>query len=162
VPVHRGRTAYAALSALRTKPGRLDSPPTTSHSCSDKIAMWAFAGLEGSLLSATGVGRVPLAGLVVGGVATGVEGGWDRVGEEVRRAVAGRVRWPGGAGSGAKSWEGASGIELPDVAFTGVDFDGHKEVVRARVGDEVTIVSCQEGEHAGSAEERCITSEFNC
>lgn len=35
----RGRGYFASLGAVRTKPGRADSPPTLSKSCSDKLAL---------------------------------------------------------------------------------------------------------------------------
>lgn len=83
----RGRTAYAALGSLRTKPGRLDSKPTISHSCSDKLALWNVAGIQGGLLSSLGVDlRVGL--MVIGGVEEEL---WERVGVEVRRALGERV-----------------------------------------------------------------------
>lgn len=38
-PLLRGRGYFAELGAVRTKPGRADSPPTLSKSCSDKLAL---------------------------------------------------------------------------------------------------------------------------
>ena len=41
---------YHILGAVRTKPGRGD--PTSSLSCSDKMAKWCHVGFQGSLLAA--------------------------------------------------------------------------------------------------------------
>jgi hypothetical protein len=63
----RGRDNYALLGVLRTKPGRADSPPTRSMSCSDKIAMWSVVGIQGAL--GTNIfGAVYISNLIIGGV----------------------------------------------------------------------------------------------
>lgn len=100
--VHRGRVSYTTSSTLRTKPGRRDSPPTTSHACSDKLASWALAGVQGALLSALGLAPLFLDCLIIGGVP---EAQQEIVHVEVRRAVAGRV-----------------GVEGPRVGFCALPF----------------------------------------
>ncbi|KAF0516449.1 adenosine deaminase/editase [Gigaspora margarita] len=47
----RGRIDYGSFGVLRTKPGRVDSEPTLSMSCSDKIAQWNVVGLQSALIS---------------------------------------------------------------------------------------------------------------
>ncbi|KAL7409970.1 adenosine deaminase/editase [Mrakia frigida] len=91
----RGRDGYLNFGACRTKPGRADSPPTTSMSCSDKLASWTLLGMQGALLS-TLFEPVYVSTLVVGEIEGCVEslGGkeWEEVVQaEVSRAVGGRV-----------------------------------------------------------------------
>lgn len=63
----RGRNGYENYGAIRTKPGRPDSPPSISFSCSDKIATWTVLGLQGALLSRL-FEPVYLDHIVIGGV----------------------------------------------------------------------------------------------
>ncbi|CAE6490469.1 unnamed protein product, partial [Rhizoctonia solani] len=88
----RGRDNYNALGWLRTKPARADAPPTISHSCSDKIALWSLVGFEGALLYQL-MGPLFFSGLVIGDVLgqfsdTDV----DRVRGDCRRALVERLR----------------------------------------------------------------------
>lgn len=100
--VYRGRNSYSISSTLRTKPGRRDSPPSTSHSCSDKLARWALLGLQGALLSSLGVEPIKIALLVVGGVQAPLRA---KVGDELARAVARRV-----------------GVDPPHIGFSALPF----------------------------------------
>lgn len=134
--VHRGRVSYSSVSCLRTKPGRADSPPTTSHSCSDKLAVWSLLGLQGALLSQLGVRRIPIAFLVVGGVPEQLR---RRVKDEVRRAVGGRL----------EDWARALGMAEsdfcpPSIHFSDNVFDHAREEVARQAGcDEADVASCQ-------------------
>ena len=98
----RGRNGYEAFGAIRTKPGRADSVPSISFSCSDKIASWSVLGLQGALLGKC-FDPVYLDGIVVGGVEDPpetwpVEGDWrDNVRKEIERAVYGRLECISGA-----------------------------------------------------------------
>ncbi|KAG8948819.1 hypothetical protein FRC04_009283 [Tulasnella sp. 424] len=85
--VGRGRDDYSALGMLRTKPGRADSPPTISMSCSDKIASWTLLGFQGALLSQF-MKPVYLNALIFGEVEAGLKPG---VVKECERAFATRL-----------------------------------------------------------------------
>ncbi|KAF8528918.1 adenosine deaminase/editase [Hysterangium stoloniferum] len=63
----RGRDNYSLLGVLRTKPGRADSPPTSSMSCSDKIARWSLLGVQGALASNL-FDPVYISEVIIGGV----------------------------------------------------------------------------------------------
>ena len=89
----RGRNGYENYGAIRTKPGRADSPPTISFSCSDKIATWSVLGLQGALLEPL-FEPVYLTGVVVGGVQeTGPKEEMLRklIKPEIQRAIWGRI-----------------------------------------------------------------------
>ncbi|GAA5905208.1 hypothetical protein JCM8208_000315 [Rhodotorula glutinis] len=143
VAVHRGRASYSTLSILRTKPGRADSPPTTSHSCSDKLALWALLGLQGALLARAGMRRVPLEILVVGGFERDEEDGGEhreRIRDECARALGGRIEsWARGIGLGESEYG------VPQVEFAPRAFEGAREVVAEREGVEPSeVVGCAE------------------
>ncbi|KAF8609262.1 hypothetical protein BDV93DRAFT_484703 [Ceratobasidium sp. AG-I] len=63
----RGRDNYNALGWLRTKPARADAPPTISHACSDKIALWSLVGFQGALLFQL-MGNLFFSGVILGDV----------------------------------------------------------------------------------------------
>ncbi|GAA5880203.1 hypothetical protein JCM16303_001250 [Sporobolomyces ruberrimus] len=134
--VHRGRVSYSSFSTLRTKPGRADSPPTTSHSCSDKIAMWSLLGIQGGLLATLGV-HVELSFIGISGV-KGDETEKEKIRDEVTRAVGGRL----------DGWEGPreKRVRVPAVGLADrVDFSHSRESVAAAYDvAEEEVVSCQE------------------
>lgn len=73
--------------------------------------------------------------LVVGGVA---EEERERVGEEVRRAVGGRLE-----GWKCEGWD----VKVPEVGFAESEFEGAKDVTAKRGGvDMESLVSCTESE----------------
>ncbi|GMK56837.1 hypothetical protein CspeluHIS016_0306770 [Cutaneotrichosporon spelunceum] len=134
----RGRSGYANLGAIRTKPGRKDALASISFSCSDKIALWCGLGLQGGLLA--NFAPVYLDHVVVGGVVAPKEGerreGWrETIRGEVERAVYGRLE-----GVGESSWgmltpalPSPYALHRPQIHLTDVAFPFDKPQ-----GDSVT------------------------
>lgn len=89
----RGRDNYHLFNVLRTKPGRADSPPTLSLSCSDKIASWAWLGFQGSLLAKLFNKGIYVQKLIIGEVlSTGDTSLVKDVAEDCKRALGGRLQ----------------------------------------------------------------------
>lgn len=126
--VRRGRVGYTSFSSLRTKPGRIDSPPSISHSCSDKIAMWSVLGVQGALLS-TLLDSIMISMVVIGAVEDDQER--KRIQEEVERALGGRL-------------DGLVGrkVNVPEVRFTEEAFQDGRERAKEFAGEGGEVVSC--------------------
>lgn len=90
----RGRLGYADVGALRTKPGRPDSPPAISHACSDKIALWYRLGCTGALLDHV-LEPIFISSLVVGSEL-------DAAGQARHRTELERALWTRTESSGAR------------------------------------------------------------
>ncbi|KAK4683647.1 tRNA-specific adenosine deaminase 1, partial [Tremellales sp. Uapishka_1] len=95
----RGRNGYEQYGAIRTKPGRADSSPAISLSCSDKLASYSVTGLQGALLSEL-YDPIYIDHVVVGGVEMAAPAGivlpegvcwWDKIKQELERALYGRL-----------------------------------------------------------------------
>lgn len=90
----RGRAGYERLGSIRSKPGRQDSPPSISFSCSDKIASWNVLGLQGGLLSEA-FAPIYIDHIVIGGVETPPgtgHGEWrSTIKAEAQRSLHGRL-----------------------------------------------------------------------
>lgn len=78
----RGRDNYSLYGVLRTKPGRADSPPTLSMSCSDKIARWNVLGIQGAMASHV-LQPLYIAAVIIGEVDPCMQ---DMVREDCKRA----------------------------------------------------------------------------
>ena len=133
----RGRSGYAQLGVIRTKPGmepphepravtnstglgRADAPATLCMSCSDKIAMWSSVGMQGALLVELGLEPVRLRSIVIGDVHGHEQfyGDLELIQQDCRRAFGDRLR-------GTALPDGYE-VRTPDVYWTPRRFDGSK------------------------------------
>lgn len=137
----RGRSGYERLGAVRSKPGRSDSPPSISFSCSDKIASWNVLGLQGALLSHT-FAPVYLDHIVIGGVEDPpeVQEGWrDTIRAEAGRALYGRLEGLSGELKPRRTvlmpgLPPPFSLHKPDITLTTVAFSKSKPAVLAASG----------------------------
>ncbi|KAI0771964.1 hypothetical protein BD413DRAFT_604099 [Trametes elegans] len=107
----RGRENYSLYGVLRTKPGRADSPPTLSMSCSDKIAAWNVLGIQGALASRV-VHPMYINRVILGEVDSALR---DTVASDSRRALYERLSPIDGL---AHPYH----LNEPSIAFTSVPF----------------------------------------
>ena len=133
----RGRSGYAQLGIIRTKPGmqplyepqaathftklgRADAPATLCMSCSDKIAMWSSVGMQGALLVDLGLEPVRLGSIAIGDV-HGREkfyGDLELIRQDCRRAFGERLR--------AVALPGVYEVRIPEIHWTPPRFSGGK------------------------------------
>ncbi|KAJ3808753.1 adenosine deaminase/editase, partial [Lentinula aff. lateritia] len=106
----RGRDNYHLFNVLRTKPGRADSPPTLSLSCSDKIASWSWLGIQGAFGAKLSKGGIYIQKIIIGEVLPSRDVDLIKiVKEDCERALGGRL-------------EGPYSLHKPIIAFTPVPF----------------------------------------
>jgi len=118
----RGRDGYSNLGALRTKPGRADSPPTLSMSCSDKLALWSLLGIQGALLSEV-MEPVYIDQVVIGGVPEELR---EAARKDCERAFRGRLN--------RADLHTPFAHHAPEVHFTTLPFSFSKEAVALQSG----------------------------
>ncbi|KIK99701.1 hypothetical protein PAXRUDRAFT_30345 [Paxillus rubicundulus Ve08.2h10] len=111
----RGRDNYALFAVLRTKPGRADSPPTLSMSCSDKIARWNVLGIQGALGSAF-LHPIYISKIIIGEVAGNLQ---RDVRADCERAFWGRL-------SNVSALPQTFRVHRPAIIFTPIPFEFSK------------------------------------
>ncbi|KIJ19870.1 hypothetical protein PAXINDRAFT_7143 [Paxillus involutus ATCC 200175] len=111
----RGRDNYALFGVLRTKPGRADSPPTLSMSCSDKIARWNVLGIQGALGSAF-MHPIYISKIIIGEVTEHLQGD---VRADCERALWGRL-------SNVSALPQTFRVHRPVIIFTPIPFEFSK------------------------------------
>ncbi|KAF9069910.1 hypothetical protein BDP27DRAFT_1221870 [Rhodocollybia butyracea] len=113
----RGRNNYHLYGVLRTKPGRADSPPTLSLSCSDKIASWAFLGIQGTLGARFFGEGVYVQRIVIGEVLSAKDNNLiNAVGKDCERALGGSPL------DISTSRPDRYHLQVPTIAFTPIPF----------------------------------------
>ncbi|KAF9452012.1 adenosine deaminase/editase [Macrolepiota fuliginosa MF-IS2] len=110
----RGRDNYNRLGVLRTKPGRADSPPALSMSCSDKMAKWSVVGVQGSFGSRF-LEPVYIRRVIIGEVPRDDEGMRRIVREDCERALKERL-------GDVKGLPEGYAIHPPEICFTDIPF----------------------------------------
>ncbi|WVF67312.1 hypothetical protein IAT40_002063 [Kwoniella sp. CBS 6097] len=147
--VARGRNGYTSLSTLRTKPGRPDSIPSISMSCSDKLASYSVLGLQGALMTNLYHQPIYLDGIVIGGVDVADhfgEGDGDgsavdeqawrtRIKGEVERAL--WVRLEGMQGSLPRPYK----LHRPFIHLTSIPFPHSKSSVSRKTEPSLALRS---------------------
>ncbi|KAF9466422.1 adenosine deaminase/editase [Collybia nuda] len=114
----RGRDNYSRLGVLRTKPGRADSPPTLSMSCSDKIASWNVLGFQGALASHF-LGPLYLSRVIIGEVPLSMQ---SSVREDCERALWRRLE-------GIHNLPSNYTLHAPAIHFTSLQFFHSRSVL---------------------------------
>ncbi|KAF9008846.1 adenosine deaminase/editase [Cyathus striatus] len=115
----RGRDNYSRLGVLRTKPGRADSPPTLSMSCSDKIALWNAVGFQGALASRF-IDPIYISTVIIGEVTEDMQ---PIVKGDCIRALAGRL-------DSVTGLPPQYTVQTPEIIFTHIPFV-HSRMVMA-------------------------------
>ncbi|KAJ4483115.1 hypothetical protein C8R41DRAFT_840543 [Lentinula lateritia] len=120
----RGRDNYHLFNILRTKPGRADSPPTLSLSCSDKIASWSWLGIQGAFGAKLFEGGTYIQKIIIGEVLPSRDVDLIKiVKEDCERALGGRLEGL------LPTDQGPYSLHKPVIAFTPVPFIHSRLVV---------------------------------